>query len=89
MHVRWYESRMLYMLQLLLRSCDSAVLDPTNPFSMTLQVLQSEKVMNKFQELTVRLEHALNLVSYDRLDIPDELREQVIIHFGSFSCMPK
>ncbi|KAI8556610.1 hypothetical protein RHMOL_Rhmol05G0267500 [Rhododendron molle] len=56
-------------------------LDPTTPFSMTFQVLQSEKVRNKFQELTVQFEHALNLVSYDRLDIPDELKEQIkLVH---------
>ncbi|KAH7865318.1 hypothetical protein Vadar_005051 [Vaccinium darrowii] len=47
-------------------------------------VLNSEKVGNKFQELTVQFEHALNLVLYDRLDIPDELKEQIKLVHAQF-----
>lgn len=33
--------------------------------------------MNKFHEVTARLEQALAGISYDKLDISDEVKEQV------------
>lgn len=33
--------------------------------------------MNKFQEVTVQLEQALSGISYEKLDISDEVKEQV------------
>lgn len=36
--------------------------------------------MKKFQEVTARLEQALSGISYEELDISDEVKEQVYIH---------
>ena len=33
--------------------------------------------MNKFHEVTAQLEQALNGISYENLDISDEVKEQV------------
>lgn len=33
--------------------------------------------MKSFQDITARLEQALGLISFDELDISDEVREQV------------
>ncbi|PSR98271.1 U-box domain-containing protein [Actinidia chinensis var. chinensis] len=52
--------------------------------SKILLVLQSEKLRDKFQELTVRFEQALTFVSYEKLDIPDELKEQVELVHSQF-----
>ncbi|XVF05520.1 hypothetical protein REPUB_Repub05bG0179200 [Reevesia pubescens] len=40
-------------------------------------VLEREKIMHKFHELTSRLEQALSGISYENLDISDEVKEQV------------
>lgn len=40
--------------------------------------------MNKFHEVTARLEQALEGIAYDKLDISDEVKEQVrkkLCHF--------
>ncbi|KAA8516440.1 hypothetical protein F0562_016733 [Nyssa sinensis] len=52
--------------------------------SKILLVLQLEKIKNKFEELTVQFEHALSGVSYDKLGIPDELKEQVELVHAQF-----
>lgn len=36
--------------------------------------------MKKFQEVTAHLEQALSGISYEELDISDEVKEQVYIH---------
>ncbi|XP_058099181.1 U-box domain-containing protein 13-like [Magnolia sinica] len=44
-------------------------------------VLESGQIMNKFQEVTAQLEQALSGIFYDKLDISDEVREQVeLVH---------
>lgn len=42
-----------------------------------MQVLEREQIMNKFHEVTARLEQALSRISYENLDISDEVKEQV------------
>ena len=42
-----------------------------------LQVLEREKIMHTFQDITSRLEQALAGISFDELGISDEVREQV------------
>lgn len=48
-------------------------------FLLYLQVLDREKIMGKFQELTAQLEQALTGISYENLDISDEVKEQVSV----------
>lgn len=40
--------------------------------------------MNKFHEVTARLEQALEGIAYDKLDISDEVKEQVRKKIMSF-----
>ncbi|OVA18338.1 Armadillo [Macleaya cordata] len=47
-------------------------------------VLERDQIMNKFQEVTVQLEQALSAISYDKLDISDEVREQVELVLSQF-----
>lgn len=42
--------------------------------------------MKKFQEVTARLEQALSGISYEELDISDEVKEQVYIFIIEQSC---
>jgi hypothetical protein len=42
-----------------------------------MQVLEREQIMNKFHEVTAQLEQALSGISYENLDISDEVKEQV------------
>lgn len=42
-----------------------------------LQVLEKDTVMKRFQEVSSQLEQALGQISFDDLDISDEVREQV------------
>lgn len=35
--------------------------------------------MQKFHDVTAQLEHALSAISYEKLDISDEVKEQVQI----------
>ncbi|KAL5973280.1 U-box domain-containing protein 13 [Asimina triloba] len=45
------------------------------------KVLESEQIMNKFRDVTAQLEQALDGICYDKLDISDEVREQVeLVH---------
>ena len=41
------------------------------------QVLEREQIMNKYHEVTAKLEQALSGISYEILDISDEVKEQV------------
>lgn len=44
-------------------------------------VLEREKLMTKFQEVTTQLEQALGRISFEKLDVSDEVREQVeLVH---------
>lgn len=47
-------------------------------------VLERDLIMNKFQEVTAQLEQALTGISYDELDISDEVREQVELVISQF-----
>lgn len=43
------------------------------------QALQLEHISRKFHHITEEIEGALSHISYDKLDISDEVREQVIV----------
>lgn len=47
-------------------------------------VLERNKITKWFQEVTVRLEQALDAISFDKLDISDEVREQVELVHAQF-----
>lgn len=40
--------------------------------------------MNKLQEITTQFEQALSAISFENLDISDEVKEQVKIHHLTF-----
>ncbi|ERM98487.1 hypothetical protein AMTR_s00072p00171260 [Amborella trichopoda] len=52
--------------------------------SKLYQALEREDIMNKFNEVTAQLEQALNGISYDKLDVSDEVREQVELVHAQF-----
>ncbi|XP_010253199.1 PREDICTED: U-box domain-containing protein 13-like [Nelumbo nucifera] len=52
--------------------------------SKVFLVLEREKIMNKFQEVTTQLEQALSGISFDKLDISDEVKEQVELVIAQF-----
>ncbi|KAJ8750540.1 hypothetical protein K2173_015696 [Erythroxylum novogranatense] len=47
-------------------------------------VLEREEIMNKYHEVTAKLEQALSRMSYDKLDISDEVKEQVELVLAQF-----
>ncbi|XAR59001.1 Ubiquitin--protein ligase [Bertholletia excelsa] len=47
-------------------------------------VLERDQIMNRFQEVTARLEQALTGICFDRLDISDEVKEQVELVLTQF-----
>ncbi|KAK7404582.1 hypothetical protein VNO78_05535 [Psophocarpus tetragonolobus] len=47
-------------------------------------VLERDDIMNKFYEVTARLEQSLGAISYDKLDISDEVKEQVELVLAQF-----
>ncbi|KAF8397496.1 hypothetical protein HHK36_016413 [Tetracentron sinense] len=47
-------------------------------------VLERENIMNKFQEVTTQLEQSLSGIPYDKLDISDEVKEQVELVLAQF-----
>lgn len=42
-----------------------------------MQVLEREQIMKRFEEVTAHLEQSLSGISYEELDISDEVKEQV------------
>lgn len=40
--------------------------------------------MSKFDEVTAHIERALSAISYEELDISDEVQEQVVFHLRKF-----
>ncbi|RDX63010.1 U-box domain-containing protein 13, partial [Mucuna pruriens] len=52
--------------------------------SKIYMVLERDQVMNKFHEVTAQLEQALGGISYDKLDISDEVKEQVDLVLAQF-----
>ncbi|KAK9029150.1 hypothetical protein V6N11_026273 [Hibiscus sabdariffa] len=47
-------------------------------------VLEREQIMHKFHEVTAQLEQALSRISYENLDILDEVKEQVQLVLAQF-----
>ncbi|KAJ9178273.1 hypothetical protein P3X46_010170 [Hevea brasiliensis] len=47
-------------------------------------VLEREQIMNKYHEVTTQLEQALSGISYENLDISDEVKEQVELVHAQF-----
>ncbi|XP_051120521.1 U-box domain-containing protein 13-like [Andrographis paniculata] len=47
-------------------------------------VLEREKVLTQFQEVTTELEQALSSISFEKLDISDEVKEQVELVLAQF-----
>ncbi|XP_065865615.1 U-box domain-containing protein 13 [Euphorbia lathyris] len=47
-------------------------------------VLEREEIMNKYHEVTAQLEQALSGISYESLDISDEVKEQVELVLAQF-----
>ncbi|XP_009777581.1 U-box domain-containing protein 13-like [Nicotiana sylvestris] len=47
-------------------------------------VLEREQIMSKFQEVTSQLEQALSGIYYEKLDISDEVKEQVELVLSQF-----
>ncbi|KAH7526427.1 hypothetical protein JRO89_XSUnG0056400 [Xanthoceras sorbifolium] len=47
-------------------------------------VLERDEIMKKFYEVTAQLEQALSAISYDKLDMSDEVKEQVELVLAQF-----
>ncbi|KAF8010721.1 hypothetical protein BT93_J1383 [Corymbia citriodora subsp. variegata] len=52
--------------------------------SKIYMVLEREQLMSKFDEVTARIERALSAISYEELDISDEVQEQVELVLAQF-----
>ncbi|XP_057956067.1 U-box domain-containing protein 13-like [Malania oleifera] len=52
--------------------------------SKIYMVLEREQIMNKFHEVTAQLEQALSGISFEKLDITDEVKEQVELVLAQF-----
>uniref|UniRef100_A0A5B6ZWQ6 RING-type E3 ubiquitin transferase n=1 Tax=Davidia involucrata TaxID=16924 RepID=A0A5B6ZWQ6_DAVIN len=52
--------------------------------SKIYMVLERDQIMNKFQEVTAHLEQLLDGISYEKLDISDEVKEQVELVLAQF-----
>ncbi|KAL8116067.1 U-box domain-containing protein 13-like [Apium graveolens] len=52
--------------------------------SKIYMVLEREKIMKNLQEVTVQLENALSGISFEQLDISDEIQEQVELVLAQF-----
>lgn len=60
------------------------LLRAVNDGSKLYQALQGEKYANNFQEVTEKIEKALSGLSYDKFDIPEEVREQIELVHAQF-----
>ncbi|KAF7805467.1 U-box domain-containing protein 13 [Senna tora] len=52
--------------------------------SKIYMALERDQIMNKYQEVTAQLEQALSGITYDNLDISDEVKEQVELVLAQF-----
>ncbi|XP_050212404.1 U-box domain-containing protein 13 [Mercurialis annua] len=52
--------------------------------SKIYMVLEREQIMNKYHEVTGQLEQSLSTISYENLDISDEVKEQVELVLAQF-----
>ncbi|KAL2922827.1 U-box domain-containing protein 14 [Bienertia sinuspersici] len=68
-------------LELLLYALISAktLLKQVQESSKLFQAVQRDKVSSKFLDITGQIEGALSKISYDRLDLSEEVQEQVIL----------
>ncbi|KAK0606036.1 hypothetical protein LWI29_033408 [Acer saccharum] len=73
-------------LALLKEALDSAkeVLRFGGEGSKIYLVLERDEIMKKFNEVTAQLEQALSAISYEKLDISDEVKEQVELVLAQF-----
>ncbi|KAI4339254.1 hypothetical protein MLD38_024216 [Melastoma candidum] len=73
-------------LELLKVALDDAkvLLESVSQGSKLYQAFQGDKIALKFQELTERIEEALNKIPYSELDISDEVREQIELVHAQF-----
>eukprot|EP00262_Sarcandra_glabra_P018880 TRINITY_DN692_c1_g1_i1.p1 TRINITY_DN692_c1_g1~~TRINITY_DN692_c1_g1_i1.p1 ORF type:complete len:649 (-),score=117.44 TRINITY_DN692_c1_g1_i1:399-2345(-) len=55
-----------------------------NDGSKIYQVIQREKIDDKFEKVTEQLEKALDDISYDKLDISEEVKEQIELVHAQF-----
>jgi len=44
---------------------------------LELQILDREQVKHRFKDVAVRFEHAISKISFDELDVSEEIKEQV------------
>jgi len=44
---------------------------------LELQILDREQVKHRFTDVAVRFEHAMSKISFDELDVSEEIKEQV------------
>ncbi|PKA65409.1 U-box domain-containing protein 12 [Apostasia shenzhenica] len=58
------------------------LLRSVNDASKLHQAFQVDKYLNNFQEVTEKIERALSKLSFDKLDISEEVREQVVSASG-------
>lgn len=69
--------------ELLRISLDSAMelLKSTNEGSKVYQAIQRDKIAHKFCQITGKIEAALSEIAYDKLDLSEEVREQIeLVH---------
>ncbi|GJQ91394.1 U-box domain-containing protein 13-like protein isoform X1 [Tanacetum coccineum] len=52
--------------------------------TVALPVLERDQIMKKYQEVTTRLEQDLSSISFDKLEISDEVKEQVELVLSQF-----
>ncbi|KAJ9189143.1 hypothetical protein P3X46_000473 [Hevea brasiliensis] len=73
-------------LDLLKQALDSAneLLRFGSEGSKIYLVLEREQIMNKYHEVTTKFEQALSGISYENLDISDEVKEQVELVHAQF-----
>lgn len=76
----------LQALDLLQVSLDSAkqLLKSVNEGSKLFQALERDKVAVKFLRVTEQIEEALSRLSYDKLDLSEEVREQIELVHAQF-----
>ncbi|KAL5716996.1 U-box domain-containing protein 14 [Ranunculus cassubicifolius] len=60
------------------------ILQSVNHGSKLYQAIQTEDIAKRFQEVTQQIESALNLISYGKLDISEEVQEQTELVHAQF-----
>ncbi|OVA06967.1 Armadillo [Macleaya cordata] len=74
------EIRVLLSLKVALESA-KGLLRSVNEGSKLFQALQKENIVKQFHDVTEQIEQALNDISYDKLNISEEVQEQIeLVH---------